>query len=213
MGGIEPDNNLAAASNIQVDGSNGGYLVDDKFQASPNLWVAGDAAAFLDPQLGRRRVEHHDHAVVSGRLAGENMTGADKAYTHQSMFWSDLGPEVGYEAIGIVDSKLPTVGVFAKATDMGTPKAVVTKSDESDRSKSEEQATVVAPTQTQVEADGQDYGKGIIFYLKEEKIVGMVLWNVFNRMNIARRVLKEGKNYEDLTEVAKLFNIHSNEAN
>jgi len=41
----------------------------------------------------------------------------------------------------------------------------------------------------------------------------MVLWNVFNRMNIARRVLKEGKNYEDLTEVAKLFNIHSNEAN
>ena len=30
------------------------------------------------------------------------------------MFWSDLGPDVGYEAIGIVDSKLPTVGVFAK---------------------------------------------------------------------------------------------------
>jgi len=27
-------------------------------------------------KLGRRRVEHHDHAVVSGRLAGENMTGA-----------------------------------------------------------------------------------------------------------------------------------------
>jgi len=166
----------------------------------------------LDPQLGRRRVEHHDHAVVSGRLAGENMTGADKAYTHQSMFWSDLGPEVGYEAIGIVDSKLPTVGVFAKATDLDTPKAVVTKSDEFDRSKSEEQATVVTPTVTEPEADGQDYGKGIIFYLKEEKIVGMVLWNVFNRMNIARRVLKEGKNYEDLTEVAKLFNIHSNES-
>jgi len=38
-------------------------------------------------QLGRRRVEHHDHAVVSGRLAGENMTGAAKRFTHQSMFW------------------------------------------------------------------------------------------------------------------------------
>ncbi len=25
---------------------------------------------------------------VSGRLAGENMTGAGKAYTHQSLFWS-----------------------------------------------------------------------------------------------------------------------------
>lgn len=38
-----------------------------------------------------------------------------KPYMHQSMFWSDLGPDVGYEAIGIVDSSLPTVGVFAKA--------------------------------------------------------------------------------------------------
>jgi programmed cell death 8 (apoptosis-inducing factor) len=28
--------------------------------------------------LGRRRVEHHDHAVVSGRLAGENMVGLSK---------------------------------------------------------------------------------------------------------------------------------------
>ena len=37
------------------------------------------------------------------------------AYT-QSMFWSDLGPDVGYEAIGVVDASLPTVGVFAKAT-------------------------------------------------------------------------------------------------
>lgn len=40
-----------------------------------------------------------------------------KPYMHQSMFWSDLGPDVGYEAIGIVDSSLPTVGVFAKATE------------------------------------------------------------------------------------------------
>ena len=43
---------------------------------------------FYDCKLGRRRVEHHDHAVVSGRLAGENMTGAQKSYVHQSMFWS-----------------------------------------------------------------------------------------------------------------------------
>ena len=42
---------------------------------------------FYDINLGRRRVEHHDHAVVSGRLAGENMTGAKKTYKHQSMFW------------------------------------------------------------------------------------------------------------------------------
>lgn len=41
---------------------------------------------------------------------------------------SDLGPDVGYESIGIVDSNLPTVGVFAKATAKNTPKAATEKS-------------------------------------------------------------------------------------
>lgn len=37
------------------------------------------------------------------------------------MFWSDLGPKVGYEAIGLVDSSLPTTGVFAKNNGEDTP--------------------------------------------------------------------------------------------
>ena len=32
--------------------------------ARESLYVAGDAASFYDIALGRRRVEHHDHAVV-----------------------------------------------------------------------------------------------------------------------------------------------------
>lgn len=44
---------------------------------------------------------------------------------------SDLGPDVGYEAIGIVDSSLPTVGVFAKATAKDTPRAATEKSGRS----------------------------------------------------------------------------------
>lgn len=39
----------------------------------------------------------------------------DKAYSHQSMFWSDLGPEIGFEGVGIIDSSLPTVAIYAKA--------------------------------------------------------------------------------------------------
>lgn len=68
-------------------------------QARTDVYAAGDVACFYDVSLGRRRVEHHDHAVVSGRLAGDNMVlpGARKHYTHQSMFWSDLGPRLGYE--------------------------------------------------------------------------------------------------------------------
>lgn len=50
------------------------------------------------------------------------------ALTICPVFRSDLGPDVGYEAIGIVDSSLPTVGVFAKATAKDTPKAATEQS-------------------------------------------------------------------------------------
>ena len=50
---------------------------------------------------------------------------------------SDLGPDVGYEAIGIVESDLPTVGVFAKASSRDTSKAVVQESGENLRSETE----------------------------------------------------------------------------
>ena len=49
-------------------------------------------------------------------------------------FRSDLGPEIGYEAIGIIDSSLPTVGVYAQADKMDTPKAVSEKTGEDLRS-------------------------------------------------------------------------------
>ena len=33
-----------------------------------------------------------------------------------------------------------------------------------------------------------NYGKGVIFYLHDKKVVGLVLWNVFNKMGVARKV-------------------------
>ena len=44
---------------------------------------------------------------------------------------------MGYEAIGVVDSSLPTVGVFAKAGEKDTPKAVVEETGEGLRSETE----------------------------------------------------------------------------
>lgn len=49
-----------------------------ELEARHDVFVAGDVSCFYDMTLGRRRVEHHDHAVVSGRLAGENMVGLRK---------------------------------------------------------------------------------------------------------------------------------------
>ena len=85
--GLEANVQLAKKSGFEIDPIYGGYVVNAELQARNSIWVAGDAASFYDIKLGRRRVEHHDHAVVSGRLAGENMTGAGKPYWHQSMFW------------------------------------------------------------------------------------------------------------------------------
>uniref|UniRef100_A0A8B9HKS6 Apoptosis-inducing factor 1, mitochondrial n=1 Tax=Astyanax mexicanus TaxID=7994 RepID=A0A8B9HKS6_ASTMX len=211
--GLEPSVELAKSAGLEIDSDFGGFRVNAELQARSNIWVAGDAACFYDIKLGRRRVEHHDHAVVSGRLAGENMTGARKPYWHQSMFWSDLGPDVGYEAIGIVDSSLPTVGVFAKATAKDTPKAATEQSGTGIRSESETEAVAgsvavgkAAPTPPPQQKE--DYGKGVIFYLRDKVVVGIVLWNVFNRMPIARKIIKDGEEHADLNEVAKLFNIH-----
>ncbi|KAH0631016.1 hypothetical protein JD844_004479 [Phrynosoma platyrhinos] len=213
--GLEPNVELAKSAGLEVDSDFGGFRVNAELQARSNIWVAGDAACFYDIKLGRRRVEHHDHAVVSGRLAGENMTGAAKPYWHQSMFWSDLGPDVGYEAIGLVDSSLPTVGVFAKATAKDTPKSATEESGTGIRSESETETeaselrvSAASPSSLQAPQQGEDYGKGVIFYLRDKVVVGIVLWNIFNRMPIARKIIKDGEEHADLNEVAKLFNIH-----
>ncbi|XP_035035367.2 apoptosis-inducing factor 1, mitochondrial isoform X4 [Hippoglossus stenolepis] len=211
--GLEPNVDLAKSAGLEVDSDFGGFRVNAELQARSNIWVAGDAACFYDIRLGRRRVEHHDHAVVSGRLAGENMTGANKPYWHQSMFWSDLGPDVGYEAIGIVDSSLPTVGVFAKATAKDTPRAATEESGTGIRSESETEETAVSPVASStpapaLEQQKDNYGKGVIFYLRDKVVVGIILWNVFNRMPVARKIIKDGEEHADLNEVAKLFNIH-----
>lgn len=211
--GLEPNVELASAAGLEVDPILGGYHVNSELEAKSNIWVAGDAACFYDPNLGRRRVEHHDHAVVSGRLAGENMTGSRNPYWHQSMFWSDLGPDVGYEAIGLVDSMLPTVGVWAKATKADTPKAVVEATGEGLRSETEGEVAASSPVSTEPPApvpaeSSEEFGKGVVFYVKGKRVVGVVLWNIFNKMPIARKIIKEGKDQDDLNELAKLFDIH-----
>lgn len=39
------------------------------------------------------------------------------------------------------------------------------------------------------ERNGDDLAKGVVFYMKGKQIVGMLFWNLFGRMSVARRVL------------------------
>ncbi|XP_063622740.1 apoptosis-inducing factor 1, mitochondrial-like isoform X1 [Cydia splendana] len=97
--GADPGVELAEPAGLELHPLLGGIVVNAELQARSNVWAAGDVACFHDVTLGRRRVTHHDHAVLSGRRAAQNMAGdrQPEPYTHQSMFWSDLGPQLGYE--------------------------------------------------------------------------------------------------------------------
>lgn len=130
----------------------------------------------------------------------------EKPYKHQSMFWSDLGSAVGYEAIGRCESSLDTFGVFAKID----PKDVTnehTPQKEGIVQATKPTVTVVNNETKKSDIAADNFTKGVLFYKSGDKIVGILLWNVFNRMSIARKILQSDEELKDLNEVAKLFDI------
>jgi 3-phenylpropionate/trans-cinnamate dioxygenase ferredoxin reductase subunit len=106
--GIQPDTELAQEAGLPVDD---GILVDEagRVEGYDDVFAAGDVARFPVAALDTRfRVEHEDHAKSHGRAVGANMAGAGAPYDHLPFFYSDLF-DLGYEAVGEVDSRLPTV--------------------------------------------------------------------------------------------------------
>ena len=146
--GIRPNTQLAEQAGLQVDN---GIIVDEHLLTSArDVYAAGDVANFYHVTLGKRvRVEHEDNAIHMGKLAGRNMAGADESYIHAPMFYSDLF-DLGYEAVGEINSKLQTV------------------------------------------EDWQEpLKKGVIYYLDQERVRGVLLWNVWDQVENARALLKE----------------------
>lgn len=104
--GVLPRTGLAEAAGLEVDN---GVVVDEHLRTSdPDVYAAGDVASYPDALLGRRRVEHVDHAEKSGEHAGKVMAGADEAYGYTPFFWSDI-LDYGYEAVGETRSDLDLV--------------------------------------------------------------------------------------------------------
>lgn len=82
---------------------------------------------------------------------------------------------------------LRTVLSFASLT----PKNVSAGTGIRSESETEDTATspVASPSPVSVPVTQKDdYGKGVVFYLRDKVVVGIILWNVFNRMPIARKV-------------------------
>jgi 3-phenylpropionate/trans-cinnamate dioxygenase ferredoxin reductase component len=146
--GIEPNTGLARDAGLEV---RDGIVVDETLRAGrPDVYAAGDVAAFHNPALGTRiRVEHEDNANTMGRFAGRNMAGAAEPYHHLPFFYSDLF-ELGYEAVGDLDARLETFADWK-----------------------------------------QPHREGVIYYLRNGRVRGVLLWNTWEQVDAARRVIAE----------------------
>lgn len=157
--GIEPNIELAQAAGLEVGN---GIRVDDFLRTNhPDIYSAGDVANFYNPALGERiRVEHEDNANTMGRFAGQSMAGEPVPYHHLPYFYSDLF-ELGYEAVGDLNSQLETVAYWK-----------------------------------------EPYREGVIYYLRNGRIRGVLLWNVWEQVDEARKLIAEAGPFspEDLKE-------------
>lgn len=161
--GIRPNVELAQRAGLQVD--NGIVVNEHLLTSTLDIFAAGDVAKFYHSALGKGvRVEHEDNALRMGKLAGHNMAGAGESYTHVPMFYSDLF-ELGYEAVGELNSKLETI------------------------------------------ADWQEpFKKGVVYYLGEGRVRGVLLWNVSDCLPEARALLSAPGPFRAADLIGRLSN-------
>ncbi|GMH97092.1 hypothetical protein TrST_g4166 [Triparma strigata] len=173
---ISPDVRIARESGLEIDTVNGGIVVNDSFEYGNGVYAAGVVASYYDHELGRRRVNRYDHSVNSGLLAGYNMVsssgdggdGTQRPYTHQPAVRSFLGDiNVNCESIGECNSDLETVGVWInRGLDPGAPEILKNVSCKS------------------------PYKRGVIYYMRNSRVVGVVLWNADDLLEKARDLIR-----------------------
>lgn len=168
--GAQPNVEIARGAGLPIHEENGGIIVGATLEVAENIYAAGDVISWHDPILKEyRRVDWHDHSLASGHIAGRNMAGEALEYHHQPFFWSDLGI-IGFEAVGLIDSTLETVGVWATGEgDTQQEPLVLVNND-------------VAPK-------GCDFKKGFVYYIKHKYIVGILLVGVYGKIEESRAMI------------------------
>jgi len=145
--GVSPSVALARDAGLEVDD---GIVVDETFRTrDPDIYAAGDVASYPCPVLGRRRVEHEDHANASGIAAGHAMAGEPEAYDHLPFLYSDFF-DLSFEAIGDIDPTLEIV------SDWWAP-----------------------------------YREGVVYYIRDGRIRGILLWGIRGQLDLARRLIRD----------------------
>ncbi|XP_047538897.1 apoptosis-inducing factor 1, mitochondrial-like [Vanessa atalanta] len=194
--GTEPRVELAEPSFLEVDPVNGGFLVNTELEARTHLYVAGDAASFYSQWKDTRlRLSHFGNAEEQGYVAGANMTGYWVPCNMEPHFKLHLGESLEMEAVGEVGACMSTVGIFKPCSENTKPQAPA--AGDGDR-----------PCYKQSEEYRNRYKRGMLFYLRDELIVGLVFWNmppVDDRYGVATEVLRARPTYKDINMLAGLF--------
>ncbi len=149
--GVIPSSELAEAAGLEV---RDGIVVNEygRVPGHEDVFAAGDVARFPVAALGTTmRIEHEDHANTHGRVVGANMAGAGTPYDHLPFFYSDLF-DLGYEAVGLVDSRLEAVEDWE-----------------------------------------EPFRKGVVRYLEDGRVRGVLLWDVWGKVDAARELIRAGE--------------------
>lgn len=114
--GVTPNVEIAEQAGLEVDG---GVVVNERLQTrDEHIFAAGDIACYPDRILGRRRIEHVDHANQSGITVGHIMAGSPETYDHTPYFYSTVF-DMAYKAVGMLDSSLETIEDWATPQQQG----------------------------------------------------------------------------------------------
>lgn len=95
------------------------------------------------------------------------------------------------QAIGLVDSRLPTVGVFsadAVTEEVTLAAGAGAEAGAEAGAGAGAGAAVTEERHDEEAAAARRYERGVVFYLRDKRVVGVLLWNLFNRMHVARQV-------------------------
>ncbi|KAJ8728510.1 hypothetical protein PYW07_006206 [Mythimna separata] len=233
--GAEPRVDIAEDSTLEKDDVNGGYLVNTELEARTHLYIAGDAASVYSQWRNTRlRMEHYLNAEeqgfvaganmtgfwlpcnmephywlrlgeslqVEGFVAGANMTGFWLPCNMEPHYWLRLGESLQVEVIGEVGACMPIVGLFKECED---EESVA----DADRLITKEQGKRTCYKKKPKGTEYYNrYKRGMLFYLRDEIVVGFVFWNlpaIDDRLEVCNELLRAQPSYREINTLAELL--------
>lgn len=197
---VDPVVTVAKYSGLEIDQSNGGIVVNGLLEAVGGIYAAGACASYFEPALGRRRVDMLEHSIESGLTAGYNMAVTQKTafgdgavyrtprlYKHQPAFRSQMDSlDVLCQGVGELDSSVRTVGVWVQGQG----------SDFTD------QISNILPTQ---------YTRGLVYYLRGGKVVGVLVWNAPDLLEKVQEVVNQQPQLSNVNDFKTLVALAPND--